>query len=55
MLANDPILFVPPHRGFVTFFKLASTWEFWKTVLTSVLRVLSGFVLGYISTAVLNF
>ncbi len=55
VLANDPILFVPPHRGFVTFFKLASTWEFWKTVLTSVLRVLSGFVLGYISTALLSF
>lgn len=52
---NEEVLFVPPHKVACTLFKFVQNPEFWKSVLFSVLRVISGFLIGYIVTTVLAF
>ena len=50
MIINEEILFVSPLSVILTFLKIGSTIAFWKSILFSMLRVLSGFLVGFVLT-----
>ena len=54
LIINEEILFVSPHKVLLAMGRLAVTLPFWKTILFSILRVLGGFLAGYILFAVLS-
>ena len=53
LIINEEILFVSPHKVLSALFRLGATSDFWKTILLSIVRVLGGFVLGYLLSAIL--
>ncbi|MDO5014840.1 MAG: ABC transporter permease subunit [Clostridia bacterium] len=48
LIINEEILFVSPLKVFSALIRLAGTFDFWKSIAFSVIRVLLGFGIGYI-------
>lgn len=52
IVINEEVLFVPPHKVLLCLGQMILTVDYWVIIGSTMLRVLGGFVIGYVLTAI---